>query len=154
MKNNIVFLTRTLRVLDQYEEIKQNLDQSYSRTLFINACVGLLMVPTEAIYESLPADIVNIKDWGIAPDDIITIKKNDKTVRNVAKMLRHSIAHNNFYFDCGDDNISIPIMEIYFKNWYGELDMHISYEQFKKFVLNVSRKALELMQKIDKEEKE
>ena len=74
-------------------------------------------------------------------------KDNDKYVRNVAKMLRHSIDHNNFNFDYRDGKVSTTgINEIEFINRGDQLEMRTTYEQFKKFVIHIAHKALELMQ--------
>lgn len=70
-EKDIVFIKNTLEALKQYEQFKGELEQSYARTLFINACIGLLFIPrSNSIYNKLPDEIVSKEKWGIDANDI------------------------------------------------------------------------------------
>ena len=143
-----VFICNTLKALEQYKNNAREDDQSYSHTLFINACVGFLIIANETVFDELPNDIINEEYWGISPDDIEI--KGDKSVRNVAQQMRHSIAHFNFSFDYSETE-SVPIKNVRFKNWNNNFETKaISFASFKKFVLAVAKEALKI---IDKETK-
>jgi ribosomal protein L24 len=63
--------------------------------------VGLLIIPQQKWYDELPKDIVSEAEWGIDPANITIIKSasgstEDKSVQNVARHLRNSIAHYHF----------------------------------------------------------
>ena len=144
-----VFIKNTLKALEQYQGNLNKDEQSYSHTLFINACVGFLMVVSESTLDELPDCEINEKDWGISPNDIKVIK-DGKSVRNVAKQMRHSIAHFNFEYEYSD-TISLPIKHITLKNWKGNLEVNeLSFLAFKTVVLRVAEEALKI---IDKETK-
>lgn len=141
-----IFIERTQKALRQYEENLKEGQQSYAHTLFINACVGFLMVAMDSIYDDFPMCGIN-KDWGILPQEI-EIKGNDKSVRNVVSKIRNAIGHFNFSFAYGKDNESLPIKEISFQNWDNELRIKdLSFESFKKFVNKVADTTIEIINK-------
>ena len=86
------FITRTKKIIEQYKNCE--LDEKFEVTLLINCCVGLLMVPQQHWYESLPSHIVS-EEWGITQADI-SISTNEKNIANVARHLRNSISHYRF----------------------------------------------------------
>lgn len=140
-----VFIRNTLKALEQYQDNLNKDEQSYSHTLFINACVGFLIVVSESILDKLPDCEINEKDWGISPDDIKVIK-DGKSVRNVAQQMRHSIAHFNFTFDYSETE-SVPIKNVRFENWNDNFETKaISFASFKKFVLKVVNEALTILE--------
>ena len=67
-KNNKKFIERTLEALKQHGRELNDGEISYDRTLFINACVGLLLVPSSTIYDQLPNEVID--NWGISSDKI------------------------------------------------------------------------------------
>ena len=67
-KNNKKFIERTLKALRQHGRALNADEISYDRTLFINACVGLLLVPSSTIYDHLPEEMID--NWGISSDKI------------------------------------------------------------------------------------
>ncbi len=139
-----VFICNTLKALEQYQGNLNKDEQSYSHTLFINACVGFLMVVNETVFDELPNDIINEEYWGISPDDIEI--KGDKSVRNVAQQMRHSIAHFNFTFDYSETE-SVPIKNVRFKNRNANFETKaISFASFKKFVLAVVKESLKIIE--------
>ena len=139
-----VFIRNTLKALEQYQDNLNKDEQSYSHTLFINACVGFLIIANETVFDELPNDIINEEYWGISPDDIEI--KGDKSVRNVAQQMRHSIAHFNFTFDYSETE-SVPIKNVRFKNRNNNFETKaISFASFKKFVLKVVNEALTILE--------
>lgn len=90
-------ISRTKKILEQYDTYVPTRDQSsYRDTLFINCLVGLLIIPKEKWFDSLPTEIVNRNDWGISDSDILLIKGDLKSVQQVARRIRNSISHYNF----------------------------------------------------------
>lgn len=145
-EKDIVFIRNTLEALNQYDQFKDKLEQSYARTLFLNACVGLLFIPlSSTVYNKLPDEIVSKEKWGIDADDIKECMPR-RTVKHIVRHLRNSIAHNRFDYDCSR-GISIPIEEISFEDM--EVDGNITFkaklrfEDFNQFVLKVARFAIE-----------
>lgn len=139
-----VFISNTLKALEQYQDNLGKDEQSYSHTLFVNACAGFLMVVNESILKELPDCEINEQDWGISPNDIKVIK-GDKSVHNVVKQMRHSIAHFNFEYEYSD-TISLPIKHITLKNWKDNLEVNeLSFFAFKTFVLRVAEEALKII---------
>ena len=139
------FIRRTKKALAQYEAyIKEHpKEQSYLRTLFINACLGLLMVPREEIMDFLPKDSINT--WGI-DENIIKIEK-DKSIQKIVTHLRNAVAHSRFEYNCQE--ISVPIEEITFTDKNNKLgsnnnfEVTLDYNTFKDFVLKLAEFALE-----------
>ncbi len=143
---DIVFIKNTLEVLKQYEQFKGELRQSYARTLFINACIGLLFIPrSSSIYDKLPDEIVSKKKWGIDADDIKICTPN-RTVNQVARHLRNSIGHNRFEYDC-PLCASKPIEEISFKDLSSKNNITfqatLKFKDFSNFVLKIANFAVE-----------
>lgn len=142
---DIMFVRNTLEVLRQYEHFKDELNQSYARTLFINACIGLLFIPrSSSIYDKLPDEIISKDKWGIDADDIKICSPN-RTIRNVMRHLRNSIGHNLFEYDsplC----VSKPIDKILFidlsKNNNKTFQATLRFDDFRHFVLKIADFAL------------
>ncbi|MDR0436882.1 MAG: hypothetical protein LBH22_01120 [Bacteroidales bacterium] len=100
-KQNLDFVKRTKKITEQYKEYGGNFDV----TLLLNCLVGLLIIPYEDLRrklpEKLPEKIIDRENWGISEHDISIILDRDgmeerKSVKNVAKHLRNSIAHYEF----------------------------------------------------------
>lgn len=139
-----VFIGNTLKALEQYQTNLGTDEQSYSHTLFINACVGFLVVANEAVLEELPKSEINEKEWGISLDDIKVIR-GDKSVYNVAMQMRHSIAHFNFSYEYSE-MVSMPIENITFKNWHNNFETEaMSFIAFKTFVFKIAKETLRII---------
>lgn len=152
-KQNAIFIKNTMNALTQYEEHSEDFEKSYAHTLFINACVGFLMVPIDSVLGELPLSEVNKDDWGIDSADISQMKGAEtKSIREVARRLRHAIAHNNFQF--GYDEVNpIPLENLHFENHNEEFTADISFYAFKKFVLKLAEESIKILQrKIDSTE--
>ena len=145
--SNKEFIIRTNRVLEQYEHVKNTFDCSYSRTLFINCCVALLILSKEIAYKQLPNKKKDMIDWHISVDNIKQCTPHTSP-KQVARHLRNSISHGNFDFEVEPDR-SIPINHICFDD-YDENNNNtfhavIPFDEFRIFVLKVSNKALEIL---------
>lgn len=140
-----IFIERTFEALKQYEENLKGTQQSYSHTLFINACVGFIMTVNDSVLNDFPTSIISEKEWGISPKKIEEIRGGDKGVKNVVSEVRHSIAHFNFTFDYSPYE-SMPIERITLKNWQGHLKIEdLDFHAFRYFVLKVAEEALKII---------
>lgn len=93
----IDFINRTKAIIQQYDSFQIVEKEKYEVTLLLNCLIGLLILPQQHWFDSLPTDIVSQKEWGINPKHISSIKDGEtKNVKNVARHLRNSIAHYNF----------------------------------------------------------
>lgn len=91
------FINRTKTIIEQYEKLEIDKGDKFEVTLLLNCLVGLLILPQQNWFNSLPHDLVSQKEWGIDEKHISTIKKGEtKNVKDVARHLRNSIAHYNF----------------------------------------------------------
>ncbi|WP_304953779.1 HEPN family nuclease [uncultured Alistipes sp.] len=149
-EKDIVFIKRTLEALRQYDQYKADLQQSYARTLFINSCIGLLIIPQSSqLLNNLSNEIITKEKWGIDPRDI-EVCTPKPTVKHIARHLRNAIGHNRFECDCSLC-ISKPIEKITFN----DIDIRnekkvtfktiIQFEDFRDFVLKVADHALTKM---------
>lgn len=161
-KDDKIFIERTRKALKQHVRNLAVGEISYDRTLFINACVGLLLVPNATIYDELPN--IPINEWGISADKI-RMKDGDgneldelKTVQEVVRHLRNAIAHNRFDFNSGNNVESIPIDNINFidinhglykrrkhhkEKVVAEFGVELTYEEFKQFIEKVADFAID-----------
>lgn len=90
------FIRRTLELVHSYKG-------PLEATHLINCLLGLLIVPKESSIEKIPNDpIEKLIDWGISPDSIKKFGRckcgnpHPKTIRQVVKSLRNSVAHFRF----------------------------------------------------------
>ena len=128
-------LTRTLNIWDNYSG-------PFEETLFLNLCVGLLIIPKESLYNQLPTEEVSISNWDIDPSWIIFEKNNDKTLKTTIRHIRNAIAHNGIAF-VGQNGV-ITCIEIEDKDISRQTSftMRLDISNFKDFVLKVARLAL------------
>jgi hypothetical protein len=101
------FIYRTKEILAQYETISfKSPKDKYEITLFLNCFVGLLILPQQYWFDELPTDLISEKEWGVNPNHISVIS-GTKNVKDVARHLRNSIAHNRFkVFSNSNDELS------------------------------------------------
>lgn len=145
-EKDIVFIKNTLEALKQYEQFKGELEQSYARTLFINACIGLLFIPrSNSIYNKLPDEIVSKEKWGIDANDIKVCTKI-KTIKHIVRHLRNSIGHNHFEYDCSLC-ASKPIDKILFQDFSKNKNMTfqalLKFNDFSRFAIKIANYAIE-----------
>lgn len=134
----IEFIQRTQEIVNGYQT-------PYENTLFVNACVGLLIIPQQSLFDYLPTEIVSTEKWGIADTNICYIKEPDKSVKNVARHIRNAIAHDGIRF--GSDN-GKDITHIKVTDWNDEshktetFKAVIEVTKFKMFVWAFAQFAL------------
>ena len=93
----IDFVNRTKTIIEQYEKSIITEKEKYDTTLFLNCLVGLLILPQQHWFLSLPTELISKKEWGIHPNHVSSIKEGEtKNVKSIATHLRNSIAHYNF----------------------------------------------------------
>lgn len=138
--HKINFIERTLAILKSYEKHSE-----YEKTLFLNCCIGLLIMPQQCAVKD-PSIIINEdvdkKQWGI---DIEKIKVNvhakgssATSVENIAYHFRNSMCHYRFdVISCNKDNIENIIISDKFRETDEEYTfyMEIRFNDFRKFVL-------------------
>ncbi|MBQ5870660.1 MAG: hypothetical protein IIW57_06880, partial [Lachnospiraceae bacterium] len=85
-------ITRTLSILDGYTG-------PYEDTLFLNLCVGLLIIRKECLYAKLPTEDISYAKWNIDPNRILLEEHKDKSVKTTLRHMRNAIAHNRVHFE-------------------------------------------------------
>lgn len=92
------FVERTKKILEQYDKIdfSKNKNEKYEVTLLLNCFVGLLILPKEHWFVNLPTSLIEEKEWGISPSHIKIIEGDVKSVKEVARHFRNSVAHYRF----------------------------------------------------------
>ena len=89
------FINRTKTIIEQYEKFQIAEKEKFEITLFLNCLVGLLILPQQHWFDSLPTELISQKEWGINQNHISNIKET-KNVKDIARHLRNSIAHYEF----------------------------------------------------------
>ena len=114
------FIDRTKKIIKQYDNlVVPKEEEKYEVTLLLNCMVGLLILPQQNWFNNLPTDLITNKSWGIDEAEIKVIKDRelkdeDKTVANIARHLRNSIAHYRFEaFNNSKDEINSIKFEDY-----------------------------------------
>jgi hypothetical protein len=112
------FIERTLRILDQYDElVRGHVDQAheYEVTLLLNCLLGLLIYPQQVAHQKrmdrwLTRELVMDHGhvWGIKPEyvksagyksgskDAEAISIEQLTLRNLLRQMRNTAAHASF----------------------------------------------------------
>ena len=110
----IEFVKRTLKLINQYEHLKYNLniDERYEVTLLINCLLGVIVFPKEKSFSKIPNDRIlkNLKkEMGINKS---YINPKYRTIRDFIEDLRNPIAHSNLNFE--SDETTNEITKIIF----------------------------------------
>ncbi len=116
------FIVRTRKIIKQYDDYFKDKDkkEKFEITLLINAFVGLLILPQQHWFDNLPTDFVERNKWGIDTSHIGFIKSGEqKSVKEVARHLRNSIAHYRFVVF---ENKKEDISSIHFEDYYSYRD--------------------------------
>lgn len=143
MEYNDIF---TIDFIKRTQEIVKTYRSQYEHTLFLNACVGLLIIPEQALYTLLPQEEISEEKWCISADHVRRIKEKVKSVQIVARHIRNAIAHNGVKFESVDTN---ELSHIEFTDWTDHhhttptFNMRIEIERFEKFVWKISDFALQ-----------
>ena len=132
----IEFIQRTQEIVNGYQIPFEN-------TLFINACVGLLIIPQQSLFNHLPTEVVSADKWGIADTDISCIKEPNKSVKNVARHIRNAIAHDGIRFG-SDNGKDINGLSDFYVLSSVSIIKNTEYEIRRKHFENLSRTCYEL----------
>jgi hypothetical protein len=137
------FISRTLKLLRQYETSCGI--TKYEDTLFLNLCVGLLIIPQQAYYDqfqSLQHTFVDKKEWSI---DIRMISVGEKDVYNIIRHIRNSISHKRFEL-ISENSYDITHIKINDKVHRDDKEYSFAAKfpiaDFKNFVINITEYAL------------
>lgn len=137
------FICRTLKLLKQYETCCST--TKYEETLFLNLCVGLLIMPQQTYFDQfkvLEHTNVDKIHWGINADNIDT---GEKDVFNIIRHIKNSISHKRF--ELISEN-SYDITHIKINDKVHRDDKEFSFAarfpitDFKNFVINITEYAL------------
>lgn len=95
------FISRTHKLLEQYDRFLPNDAERYEITLRLNTCVGLLFVGRQYFERSIPAEA--LENIGLTAHNVRTCKNNagrneSINTRTVSRHLRNAIAHARFEF--------------------------------------------------------
>jgi len=97
----IDFVRRTLNLIDQYEELKEQypFDKQYNHTLLTNCLLGLIVLPKEKSLTYIPktrlAFVKALKEWGITKS---TFNPDIKDTSELFQRLRNAVAHFDIDF--------------------------------------------------------
>jgi hypothetical protein len=91
----IDFIERTIALIEQYTHLIQDkpFAEQLNYTLTINCLLGLVVMPKERVIAYIPKELLskeNLRKMGLTHS---TIDDSIKTLRDLIKNLRHSIAH-------------------------------------------------------------
>lgn len=102
MEKEYRFIERTQRIIKQYNRFHLPDKEFFDVTLLLNCCVGLLLAVKQKDQHSfLKKNKTPLSEWGINEKAITLIKNRnlaieEKSLFNVCKHLRNSIAHCHF----------------------------------------------------------
>lgn len=132
------FISRTQKIIEQYDKI--NIPTKYEVTLLLNCFVGLLILPQQMWFNDLPNNPISEKEWGISDKHIGIIKQGeDKTVANIVRHLRNSVAHYSFIaFNNQSEEISRIKFEDYDANNLRVFQATIPIRNIRIFLNNFS----------------
>jgi len=86
------FMKHTLQIVREYHG-------DYDATLLLNCLLGLLIVPRESCFKSIPEEpLDSLPEWGISKDSIHNVgnRPNASNLRGLVHSLRNSVAHFRF----------------------------------------------------------
>ncbi|MFZ5809259.1 MAG: HEPN family nuclease [Chloroflexota bacterium] len=101
------FIVRTLKILNQYETLvmgKVAESEQFEVTLLINCLLGLLVLPKERCYVSIPElSLDQLTEWGLAPEFIQSWGNHPHnlkpeqycTLLEIVQRLRNGVAHTH-----------------------------------------------------------
>ena len=137
--------------------LNNNKDTEYGTTLFLNCCLGLLIIPQQITSRTKPVFLsqrVSYEEWGIDPTQN---KGSEATydIDNVTRHFRNSLSHNRF--DIIDCNPGKEILNIRIRDYYDEkdvqqnkpnFDLTLSISDFKRFVLKYAKEIENKLQNL------
>ena len=140
-KHIIDIVSRTISLLEDQK------DSKYETTLFLNCCLGLLIIPQQETKRTKPVNLgetVSYEDWGINPSEI----KGSMPTSNLDEIARHfrnSLSHGRFdIIECNPGSLIENIRIRDFDNENDDnnkpnFDLTLSIDEFKKFVLKYAK---------------
>ena len=91
------FIQRTKSIIEQYDNFQIPGKSKFEVTLLLNCLVGLIILPQQHWFNSLPKELISKKVWGISELHISFIKIGEtKNVKAIATHIRNSISHCKF----------------------------------------------------------
>lgn len=130
-------IERTQGLLEQYDRQLLQENEKFEVTLLLNACVGLLFICKEKYSDKFPTSATNF-------DTIQTATKieTDKSLSNICRHVRNSIAHCNFELNSSAGKISSIAFKDYPRGVYDagkeNFELTVSVNTLRAFLLDVS----------------
>lgn len=126
------FIERTIKTINQYNTfLKQNSEEeSFDVTIYINSLTGLIILPKEKGFLDMYLPNERIETWGLRS----SVKDESiKTIKQLAKQLRHCIAHFDVEFGSTNEKV---IDKVIFKDTAEQKGViaEFSINDFKIFV--------------------
>ncbi len=159
------FIERTLKILDQYEEVvRPQLESAnqYEVTLLMNCLLRLLVYPQQIADKQEYQQFFNLwlteelvihvgHDWGILPEYILCAGVDNKkifitveqlTMRNLVRQMRNQAAHARYNVNENDATKQIEAIE--FKSDGGSgFHVVLPMERLDRFVRKLAQSALD-----------
>ncbi|HDY7512104.1 HEPN family nuclease [Vibrio campbellii] len=108
------FIERTLRLIDQYnqmiEELEVGFDEQLNYTLTINCLLGLIVMPKERVLTYIPNDLLSeayLHDLGFVES---TIGPGITRFKDLIRQLRNSIAHFKIDVESVDEGFLVDYL--------------------------------------------
>lgn len=152
-QHKLEFIERTQRILSELGS-----QTKYEKTMFLNCCLGLLVVPqqwkdTEEEKKFIIDESVSLDKWGIDKNslqDITNVPRNgfcEDAVENIAYHIRNSLAH--YHFDIMKENTeAIKRITIVDYSSYPDkksFECSIDFENLVKFVTTYADEKIKLI---------
>jgi hypothetical protein len=135
------FILRTLKVLEQYDELKfSDEKEKFEVTLLVNSLLGLIIVPRETSLNTyLPNQRIElVNHWGLSKKQIAD--PDIKTVKELMLKLRNCVAHFQVSFE-NDENNNIQEL-IFLDEKNGEV-ARFKVTELREIINNIATKLLE-----------
>ena len=135
-KLEIDFVRRTLKLIEQYEQMKNQFpfEQQFNHTLLTNCLLGLIVLPKEKSLTFIPKERIAflkaLDEWGIKKS---TFNPNIKDTVELFQRLRNAVAHFDITFiSVTAENL---IDRIEFRDVEANLDVATFYaDEFSLFI--------------------
>lgn len=124
----IDFVKRTLEIINDYSG-------NYEVTLLINCCLGLLVLPKEKYFKSIPIEEIPIegKLWGLSRDSVnVGCSVCGYQLRDVIRKIRNGVCHFKVK-TIPDGSRKINILEI---TDGGKFKATLTVDELKEFVIS------------------
>ncbi|MBQ6302045.1 MAG: hypothetical protein IJK75_06625 [Bacteroidales bacterium] len=164
MESNYNFIEKTRKIISQYDLLNIIPEENFDVTLLLNCCVGLLLVAEEKGRGKVYPENHRLEEWHIEESKITIIKKGnrkkggiiewrneEKTIANICRHLRNSIAHCHFKAYSSDGTRIIDRIEFndYVKEEVKD-EQSFQYDtkvtDFRFFLEKLAAKAIDMIQ--------